>query len=108
MGAALGLVAAVAMVAFSTEEARADRRDFTLKNNGSTTISRLYVSCADGCSWGGDVLGADVLYPGESVPITFSGFSNRCYYDIKVVNSRGSASFLWGVNLCNTSTVTYR
>ena len=107
IGSALALIVAVAVVAVSTQDAHADRRDFTLNNNSSTVISRLYVSCSGCDNWGYDVLGTDVLYPGESTPITFPRPSSQCFYDIKVVNSRGNSAVLWGVNLCTTYTVTY-
>lgn len=109
MGPALGLVAVVAAVAFSTQVASADRRDFTLYNDSAATvISRVYVSCSECSGWGNDVLGASVLFPGESVDITFTRPSSRCYYDIKIVTSRGAEYVKWGVNLCATSSVTFR
>jgi hypothetical protein len=52
-----------------------------------------------------------VLLSGDSVNIVFSrssGQSIQCSYDIKVIGSDGREGYLWAVDLCSTSTVTFR
>ncbi len=87
---------------------RADPRDFTLVNESSVTIVYAYVSSSDVSDWEEDVLGDDVLPPGQRVNITFSGFTpGNCSYDIKVVGRGGETGYLWAVDLCSTATVTF-
>jgi hypothetical protein len=86
----------------------ADPRDFDLVNNTSITIVRAYVSATDVDSWEEDVLGEDVLYPGESITVNFSGFDgDTCLYDVKVVGEGGEEGYLYQVDLCSTTTVTF-
>jgi len=106
----LALVALVGLVAVHATPARADIRDFTLVNNSSSVIiSYVYVSPSESSDWGDDVLGDGVvLAPGESIDIVFNRFvPGKCSYDIKVVGSEGEEGYLYGVDLCTISTVTF-
>lgn len=104
----LGILMLATMAAASTSAALADPRDFTLANESDVTITHVYVSSADTASWEEDVLGADVLGPGDSVDITFSGFSpDACSYDIKVLAVDGREGYLYGVDLCAITLVTF-
>ena len=52
--------------------------------------------------------GALFLSPGDSVNITYSGFSPDAYsYDIKVLALDSRQGYLWGVDLCSVSLVTF-
>jgi hypothetical protein len=105
---ALALLA-VLTVGTASPALAADPRDFTLVNASSSTIRELYVSPSNSSDWEEDVLGDDMLSPGQRVNITFSRFRpGHCCYDIKVVTRSGSESELHDVDLCNTRTVTYR
>jgi hypothetical protein len=104
----LAMVAAVAMVALGSQVARADERDFTLVNNSSSTIVELYVGPSSSDDWGSDILGAQVLGPGQQVNIYFTRFNaGQCIYDLKVVLDDGSSASLYGVDLCNTTVISY-
>ncbi len=105
----LGLVLAVAAVVLASRGAAADPRDFTLHNNSSVTILNLYVQpSGPGDDWGDDVLGADVLVPGQSVLIYFTRFTeDNCFYDIRVVADDGSDTELIGQDLCSTTDITF-
>lgn len=106
----IALVAVLGMVALTAQSTRADERDFTLVNASSVVITHVYVSAADLADWGDDILGRDVLMPGESVDILFSRFdgeAGNCLYDIRVRGQNGEEGFLYGVNLCTTTTVTF-
>lgn len=106
----LGIFAAFAMVAISAQDARADQRDFTLYNESSLTIVHVYVSASDDNDWGEDILGRDVLMPGESVDILFSRFdgeAGKCFYDIKVVDVDGNEGYLYKVDLCSITWVSF-
>lgn len=109
---ALTVVAVLAMLAVGgTHHALADQRDFTLINGSdSVTIVHVYVSAADVDDWQEDVLGQDVLTPGDTVNIHFSRFDSdagKCLYDIRVDGKNGERGTLQAVNLCATDTVTF-
>jgi hypothetical protein len=104
---------AVTVLAFTAQQSSAaDRRDFTLINaSSSVTIYHVYVSASDDNDWGDDILDVDVVFPGDSVDVVFSRFdgeAGNCLYDIKVVGDSGEEGFLWAVDLCSTTTVTFR
>jgi hypothetical protein len=83
-------------------------RDFTLENANDVMITHVYVAPSDVMSWEEDVLGMDVLAPGATVEITFSGFTEgACSYDIKVIAADGREGYLWAVDLCTVSLVTF-
>jgi hypothetical protein len=105
------IVAVVTLVALAAPETHADPRNFTLINDSSITISHVYVAASASNDWGDDILGRDVLLPGESVDILFSRFDGEagvCLYDIMVMGKDGEEGYLYGVDLCNTLTVTFR
>ena len=106
----LGVMLALTMVVLSTAPAvHADPRDFTLINGSADrTITHVFVSPSTSADWGDDILGRDVLGPGESVDISFQRFTpGSCMYDIKVVTADGGEGELGGVDLCSTNTVTF-
>jgi hypothetical protein len=108
----LAALLAVTVLALTAQQTyAADRRDFTLVNGSdSVIISHVYVSASDVDDWGDDILGVDILLPGDSVDIVFSRFdgeAGKCFYDIKVLGPDGEEGFLWDVNLCEITTVTF-
>jgi hypothetical protein len=103
-----GTLLAVLMVAVTTSTAFADPRDFTLVNDTGAIITEAYVSPSNVTDWGDDVLGRDVLMPGENVDIVFHKFiPGNCLYDVKVVTDEGNEGELTQINLCETHTVTF-
>ena len=108
----LAIVTALAMLAFGgVRQAHADQRDFTLINgSASVTIVHVYVSVAVIDAWEEDILGQDVLAPGDSVSIHFSKFDSaagQCLYDIRVDGAGGEQGVIYAVDLCATDTVTF-
>jgi hypothetical protein len=98
----------LSLVAVEPSLVRADPRDFTLVNDSAVVIREAYVSSSATSSWEEDVLGNDVLRPGNRINVTFSGFTpGDCSYDIKVVGMGGETGFLWAVDLCSTAIVTF-
>jgi hypothetical protein len=96
---------------FAPRGALADERDFTLVNASPFTITHVYVSASDRSSWEEDLLGNSVLPSGQSVNIRFSPYdvdAGKCFYDIRVLGPGGREGTLWNVNLCTTTTVTFR
>jgi hypothetical protein len=103
-----GILMLATMVVATTSAALADPRDFTFENASDVTITHVYVSASDVMSWEEDILGFDVLPPGRTVDITFSSFTpGACSYDIKVVAADGREGYLWAVDLCAVSLVTF-
>lgn len=107
-GRIAGALLALMMVVVSTSTAFADPRDFTLVNNTGQVITEVYVSPSNLTDWGDDVMGRDILMPGETVDIVFQKFTpGNCLYDIKVITKEGSEGELSQVDLCETHTVTF-
>ena len=68
----------------------ADQRDFNLNNNSDYTIQHAYVSPTAASDWGDDILGRDVLNPGEVWQVGFDrGDADTCVWDVKVVTVEG-------------------
>ncbi len=87
----------------------ADPRDFTLQNSSSVDIAYVYIAPSGTDTWGDDAMGTDILPSGQSVDMNYSGGSddNTCVFDIKVVGSQGQEGYLYKVDLCSVSTVTF-
>ena len=98
------------LVAVTATSALADRRNFTVVNNSQIVFAHLYIAATDSESWEEDILGKDVLAPGESWDITFSkydGEAGKCLYDVKVIGKSGEEGKLLKVDLCAVTTVTF-
>ena len=104
----LTAVAAFVLVLVLAQGALADPRDFELDNNGSVDIAYVYVSPSATDDWGDDLMGTDVLPSGQSVNINFAKFDgSTCQYDVKVVGVGGEQGYLYKVDLCSVTTVTF-
>jgi hypothetical protein len=82
-----------------------DRRNFSITNNTSQTIIRLYVSKPDSKSWGENIL-EGVVPSGGSAKVTFSNNSELCMYDVKAVYADKTYDQKRH-NLCTTAIVDY-
>jgi hypothetical protein len=106
--ALLATVSAFALLVVLAQAVLADPRDFTFENDSLSYITHLYVSQSSSTSWGDDILGVDVLPPGESIDITFdTNVGRTCIYDILVVTEDGSRTRKNRENLCTTTTEYY-
>ena len=70
---------------------------FTIRNSSDYVIEYIYVSPSDSSSWGPDLLGGDVLYPGESLTVDYLDCD---YYDVMVVDEFGVECILETEYLC--------
>ena len=106
---ALGLALALVMVTLGSTAVHADPRDFSLRNDHPIdVITEIYVSPSNQTEWGPDVLGQDILEPGQQVNITFQNFTpGDCLYDVKIVLDDGMEHGMDQVNLCETTLLTY-
>jgi hypothetical protein len=101
-------VSAVVLLVVLAQAVLADPRDFTFENDSLSYITQLYVSPSSSTNWGDDILGIDVLPPGQSIDVTFDTSVGRtCIYDILVVTEDGSRTRKNRENLCTTSTEYY-
>ncbi|MDP2063004.1 MAG: hypothetical protein Q8J98_07850 [Phaeovulum sp.] len=98
---AASLVASIALPA-----AALDRR-VRIINNTKFTIVEFYGSHTGTTSWQEDILGRDVLRPGNSVNINFDDGTGYCVFDFKAVFNDGDVLEKYGVNVCEISSYTY-
>jgi hypothetical protein len=107
----IGVVSSVLLagtLVVSASTAFADPRDFTLENDSASVVTQVYVSAENDNAWGDDVLGKDILVPGDQVDITFDGAGGTtCYYDLLVVTRDGTQTRKDGENLCTTTLERY-
>jgi hypothetical protein len=97
-------ISAFALVAVLAQSVFADPRDFTFENDSFSYIHHLYVAPSSSSSWGDDILGIDVLGPGESVDLSFdAAIARTCIYDLLVVTEDGTRTRKNRVNLCTTT-----
>ena len=95
------------MIGVMSTAALADKRDFNLNNDSDYVISHAYVSASTDPDWGDDILGKDVLNPGEVWQVGFDrGDDSTCVWDVKVVTQEGFELKIPQINLCSASDVT--
>ena len=88
---ALALSIAAPVFADSVEPLR-------IQNNSGQTILRFYASPVNNSNWENDILGNNVLGPGQHLDITFRNVS-ECNYDI-LVEFQNGGQFTDLVNIC--------
>lgn len=69
------------IISFSIQSALAESISFTLINRSSRTLVEFYADYPTQREWGDDILGRDVLAPGESTTITIGNAHEDCRYD---------------------------
>lgn len=102
----LWMVGALLAAATATA-AWAAAQDFTLHNSSGHVIVTLNVSPSDSNQWGPDILGRDVLGDGESAEISFDRNEDQCEWDIRATFDDGAVNDERGINLCETTDVTF-
>ena len=95
----------VVLFAMITAPAWAEDLAFTLVNNASQPLSNLYVSLPEAGDWGDDILGVDVLAPGEMATVTIADGAEVCSYDQQFV-MENEASIEGTADLCANDTFT--
>ncbi|WP_148292358.1 MULTISPECIES: hypothetical protein [Planktothrix] len=63
---------------------------FTMTNDSGQVITHFYASPPTTSDWEDDILGVDVLAPGDSVDITINDGQEDCFYDFRAVYEDGS------------------
>lgn len=59
--------------------------EYTLINSSSSVLMEFYTGPVSDPEWGEDLLGADVLAPGESGTVTIADGQTACAYDLLFV-----------------------
>lgn len=83
----LALAAALALLA---PAALAQDESYELVNETGLTLMEFYSAPAASGAWGGDILGAGVVAPGEASTVTLGDTSGACAYDFRSVFEDGS------------------
>jgi hypothetical protein len=107
----LGAALSCSLVGMSAAQAN-DPVTFTLINSTSRVLEEFYASPPSTNDWEEDILGVDVLNPGESVEITIDDGRSDCLYDFKGVLGPGDgvgrgALIQSSVEVCNGGSYEY-
>lgn len=81
---------AAAALALMAAPALAQDVSYDLSNQTGLTLMEFYSSPASSGEWGGDILGAEVVAPGETGTVTIADGSTECVYDFRSVFEDGS------------------
>jgi hypothetical protein len=84
----------------------ADRR-VKIVNGTSVAMTEFYASNAGTDEWEEDILGEDVLGPGESVMVDIDDGSGYCRFDFKGVFDDGTDAVKRKVDVCTVATFTF-
>jgi hypothetical protein len=96
---------AAALLLFTIADARGppaqgSERHVLLTNNARQPIVEIYVSDDDGGDWQPDLLGSDLLAPGQSVFVDIDDRNGNCRVNLKTVFDDGSDRVDRGVRVC--------
>ena len=69
----------------------------TIDNESSYVITEIYLAPVDAATWGPDLLGSTVLYPGDRLAITNIECDD---YDAMVIDELGASCYLDSIDLC--------
>ena len=85
--------------AFSSVSAA--NREVTIVNKTRVAMIEFYASSVGTNDWEEDILGQDILNPGESVDIDMDDGSGACRFDFKGVFKDGESVVQSNVNVCD-------
>lgn len=103
--AVLGVV--VAIVVGGTATASVQDRNVDVHNDTGVTLTHLYSTNSGQDDWGGDILGSDVIGPGESVTVDFDDGSGACLFDVRARFADGDVLEQYQINVCRISDLTF-
>lgn len=72
----------------------------TIENDSDYAFIEMYLSPVDASSWGPDLLGSDILSPGEAIEIGGIDCDN---YDIRVIDEDLDECIIDDVDICLTN-----
>lgn len=94
------------LLLLASQTALAEDLTFKVTNGSNTVLTEFYASPTGVNNWEEDILGVDVLNPGESADITIADGRGTCTYDLLSAFSDGDKVEEAGVNLCDTGSYT--
>lgn len=89
-----------------TRVAATEDPSFRLSNTGGRVIMEVYVSAATDSGWGADLLGSDVLQPGQMLAVRLP--MGQCVNDVRVVFQGGEAQERRQVDTCALTDMAFR
>lgn len=104
-GFALAMIVAAGV--WQVSAASAEDRRVRIINETNHTIERFYASNIAQESWEEDILGKDVLEPGQDVTIDIDDGSGRCKFDFKAEFDDGTSLVRKNINVCEISSYRY-
>ncbi|MBR0671960.1 hypothetical protein [Neoroseomonas soli] len=99
------LAAALAICLGGAAQAQTTDPSFRLNNRSNQTVMELYVSSSSVSNWGRDLLGTNVLAPGQSFIVRLP--DGQCVNDIRIVPDGGRPIERMQVNTCNLTDINY-
>lgn len=81
------------------------RQNFSVVNATGHIVVTLNVSPTSESQWGDDILGSDMLQPGQTAQVVFDRAESQCSYDIRATYDDGDTTDVRNVNLCEVGTV---
>ncbi len=105
-GPLIALAATMSLMAASTASA-GDDRHVRVINETDHTMVHFYASNTAVNSWQEDILGEDVVKPGDDVNINVDDGSGHCKYDFKAVFDDGQSLIKHNINVCEISSYRY-
>lgn len=106
----VGLVSAglAALLVPNAQAQGTDSVTFTLVNGTDTAIMEFYASPPSADDWEEDILGRDVLEPGDSIVITIDDWREDCYYDFLAVFEDDTELMHEGISICGGEEYVYQ
>jgi hypothetical protein len=101
----LGAAAAGALC-LSVDASEALDRRVRVINNTSQVMMKFQASNRDSRSWEEDILGRDVLRPGQSVMININDGTGYCVFDFRATFRSGQTVVRRQVNVCRVASWT--
>ena len=81
------------------------RQNFSVVNATGHVVVTMNVSPTSENEWGPDILGSQVLQPGQTAQVVFDRAETQCNFDIRATYDDGDTTDARGINLCQTATV---
>jgi hypothetical protein len=101
----LAAAAAGTLLASASATEALDRRVRVI-NNTSEVMMKFQASNRDRRTWEEDILGRDVLRPGQSVVININDGSGYCVFDFRATFRSGATATRRQVNVCRVASWT--
>ncbi len=102
-GRAAATLAFAASALFLAGTASAENRHVMVTNGTSYTLVNFYASNAGMLSWEEDILGVDMLYPGEQAMINIDDGTGACIFDFRGVFEDGDEVINYGIDVCSVT-----